>query len=352
MPELIHAVARFTRHRDRQALDRSLLETLRLCAPSRELSLYHCVGEPDDLRLLLAARARDDLPPVPASRQWLPLEQLPRVADLPVHDSATRLRQHGAAATGTLDRPSSGNLLHVFPLGLDGPPHGLLECITDQPLSLHESRLIQGLLGIYCNHVGLLDYGQTDALTGLLNRKTYDEEFNRDAHGDAADEQLAPQAAERRGSSTGAQRWLGVIDIDHFKRVNDRFGHLIGDELLLLVARLMRSSFRYSDALFRFGGEEFVVLVRAPDRRSANQAFERFRERMASYDFPQVGTVTASVGFTQLRSLDTAAAAFERADRAVYFAKDHGRNQSRCFDDLIDSGLLEAQERSGEIELF
>jgi diguanylate cyclase (GGDEF)-like protein len=333
MPELIHAVARFTRHRDRHALDRALLETLRLCAPSRELSLYRCVGEPDDLRLLLSATARDDRPPMPGSRQWLPLDELPRIADRPVLASA-------------------GRLLQVFTLGPETAPHGLLECVTDRPLSNHEARLIDGLLDIYCNHVGLLDYGQTDALTGLLNRKTYDEEFNRDAKPDAADDQLAPQAAERRDSSAGLQRWLGVIDIDHFKRVNDRFGHLIGDELLLLVARLMRSSFRYSDALFRFGGEEFVVLVRAPDRHGAQQAFERFRERMAGHDFPQVGTVTASVGFTQLRPLDTAAAAFERADRAVYFAKDHGRNQSRCFDDLIDAGLLEAQERSGEIELF
>lgn len=352
MPELIHAVARFTRHRDRHSLDRSLLETLRLCAPSRALSLYRCVGEPNDLRLLLAASARDDLPPVPASRLWLPLEELPRVADRPVHASATRLRQPGASAVGSADPSSPGRIVQVFPLGLETASPGLLECVTDQPLSNQESRLIHGLLGIYCNHVGLLDYGQTDALTGLLNRKTYDEEFNRDASSDAADEQLSPEATERRSTAGTLQRWLGVIDIDHFKRVNDRFGHLIGDELLLLVARLMRNCFRYSDALFRFGGEEFVVLVRAPDRRSAQQAFERFRERMAGYDFPQVGTVTASVGFTQLRPLDTAAAAFERADRAVYFAKDHGRNQSRCFDDLVDAGLLEAQERAGEIELF
>jgi diguanylate cyclase (GGDEF)-like protein len=333
MPELIHAVARFTRHRDRYALDRALLETLRMCVPSRELSLYRCVGDPDDLRLLLAVTLRDELPSKPASRQWLPLEELPRIADRPVN-------------------ASPGMILHVFPLGPETQPHGLLECVTDQPLSNRAARLIDGMLGIYCNHVGLLDYGQTDALTGLLNRKTYDEEFNRDAHPDAADDQSAPEAAERRGSPTSMQRWLGVIDIDHFKRVNDGFGHLIGDELLLLVARLMRNSFRYSDALFRFGGEEFVVLVRAPDRQAAQQAFERFRERMARHDFPQVGTVTASVGFTQLRPLDTAAAAFERADRAVYFAKDQGRNQTRCFDELIEAGLLEAQERSGEIELF
>ena len=143
-----------------------------------------------------------------------------------------------------------------------------------------------------------------------------------------------------------------MVDIDHFKRVNDNHGHLIGDELLLLVSQLMRSSFRFDDTLYRFGGEEFVILLRAPARDHARIAFERFRKRLASHDFPRVGSVTASIGFTEIRDLDLPSSAFERADQAVYFAKESGRNQSRCFEDLLDRGDLDVRDHVGEVELF
>ena len=73
------------------------------------------------------------------------------------------------------------------------------------------------------------------------------------------------------------QNWLAVVDIDHFKLVNDRFGHLYGDEVLILVANILRSSFRNQDRIFRFGGEEFVVLLRAATLENARQGFDRFR---------------------------------------------------------------------------
>jgi PleD family two-component response regulator len=73
---------------------------------------------------------------------------------------------------------------------------------------------------------------------------------------------------------------------------------------------------------------------------------------MMNHAFPQVGSVTASVGYTLIRGTDLPAAAFERADRAVYFAKQQGRNQVRCFETLVESGALEAPDRIGEVELF
>ena len=91
---------------------------------------------------------------------------------------------------------------------------------------------------------------------------------------------------ERR-ANTKTGYWLGVVDIDHFKRVNDGFGHLIGDEVLVLVARIMRQSFRHYDRLYRFGGEEFVVLLRGGDEEDAKAAFERFRTNVESYLFPR-----------------------------------------------------------------
>lgn len=114
----------------------------------------------------------------------------------------------------------------------------------------------------------------------------------------------------------------------------------------------MRATFRYHDRLYRFGGEEFVVLLRCADEEGAIIAFERLRANVAQYAFPRVGSVTISVGFTAIRAGDTPSAAIERADRAVYFAKDHGRNQVRNYAVLLDSGDLIEDQQSGDVELF
>src|SRR3546814_19890916 len=93
----------------------------------------------------------------------------------------------------------------------------------------------------------------------------------------------------------GAERyWLAVADIDHFKRINDTLGHLYGDEVLLLLAQVMKRSFRHDDLLFRFGGEEFVIVISAPDRGSANIAFDKFRRNVETFTFPQVAIERAS----------------------------------------------------------
>jgi diguanylate cyclase (GGDEF)-like protein len=118
------------------------------------------------------------------------------------------------------------------------------------------------------------------------------------------------------------------------------------------MSRLMRATFRYHDRLYRFGGEEFVVLLHCADESCAGVAFERLRGNVEQYLFPQVGRITISVGFSQIRSNDTPAAAFERADRAVYFAKGHGRNQVCCFETLVAGGQLDEGQQVGDIELF
>jgi diguanylate cyclase (GGDEF)-like protein len=114
----------------------------------------------------------------------------------------------------------------------------------------------------------------------------------------------------------------------------------------------MRSTFRFDDRLYRFGGEEFVVLLTAPDDAAAGIAFERLRANLAEYRFPRVGHVTASIGYSDVRPGDTPQAAFERADRAVYHAKAHGRNQVQSQAVLVEAGLLDESGSVGEIELF
>jgi diguanylate cyclase (GGDEF)-like protein len=134
------------------------------------------------------------------------------------------------------------------------------------------------------------------------------------------------------------------LDIDHFKSVNDNFGHLIGDEVLILLGHhLMRSSFRLNDQLYRFGGEEFVLLLQCSCEQEMGQVLERFRSTVENFEFPQAGRVTVSIGFTRLREDDTPDVAFGRADKSVYYAKGNGRNQVCSYDGLVLSKHLSEQ---------
>jgi diguanylate cyclase (GGDEF)-like protein len=143
------------------------------------------------------------------------------------------------------------------------------------------------------------------------------------------------------------------MDIDKFKTINDRFGHLIGDEVLILMANLMRESFRVQDKLFRFGGEEFVALLRPAEFAHATATIERFRARVENFEFPQVGRVTISVGFTRIKLGDTPSIILDSADEALYWAKEHGRNQCHAHETLIAAGELQPpQPQTSELELF
>ena len=229
-----------------------------------------------------------------------------------------------------------------------------LEISQSRPFSAHRLDVITGIFNVYQNYQSLLDYNERDALTGLYNRKTFDEQFSRHASYRPAPTQLAelPQADCPENAADGPrQQWLAVVDIDHFKQVNDRFGHLYGDEVLILMANLLRSSFRSHDRIFRFGGEEFVVLLRNATLETARKAFERFRETVQTHTFPQVGHVSVSIGFVGT-STGSPVEILGQADQALYFAKEHGRNQVHYYDDLVAAGQLQTKMAHDDVELF
>lgn len=199
---------------------------------------------------------------------------------------------------------------------------------------------IAWLVRIYRNYLGLIDYSETDTLTRLLNRKTFDEAFER-LLSDTPRSPASLHGIERRQGGA-MQHWLAVADVDHFKRVNDNFGHLFGDEVLIRVANVMRSAFRDSDRLFRFGGEEFVIMLRVAEQAQALTAAERFRSAIEGHEFPQVGRVTCSLGLTRVAAAEVPSDVLGRADQALYFAKSHGRNQVRVYESLISEGQLRA----------
>lgn len=153
-----------------------------------------------------------------------------------------------------------------------------------------------------------------DTLTGLGNRRFFDDAIHK-----------ALQLTERKQQPLV----LILLDLDNFKQVNDNFGHHAGDEVLLAVADAMRSTLRASDNLFRFGGDEFAVLLTAEDAHSAELVAHRLVKAISQHHICVKFGVSASAGLASHLHDETAKAIFNRADAALYEAKQNGKNVVR-----------------------
>jgi diguanylate cyclase (GGDEF)-like protein len=229
----------------------------------------------------------------------------------------------------------------------------ILVFATKHPVDASDIHAIESLARIFGNQIRLLDYSELDSLTRLLNRKTFDETFDRLLTNLARSSRKSRQPVKnvRRSRAEEHPAWLATLDIDHFKRINDSFGHLFGDEVLLRMGGLLRKTFRDGDRVFRFGGEEFVVIINVPDRESAVAGYERFRSALEKHEFPQVGAVTCSIGFTLVSNDEVSTSVLGRSDQALYFAKNNGRNQICCYEQLLDQGMIVMATPSEEIAL-
>ena len=160
------------------------------------------------------------------------------------------------------------------------------------------------------------EYAKVDPMTGLHNRRWLEEMYTREIN---------------RSNSGNFSLIAFMIDVDHFKRVNDTYGHLAGDQVLISVARNLTRSLRPSDMPVRYGGEEFTVFLPGTTPDNAKVIAERIRNNMENMSVVlpdgNVIPVTVSIGFAQRDTGDTVASLIERADQAVYQAKENGRNR-------------------------
>jgi diguanylate cyclase len=160
----------------------------------------------------------------------------------------------------------------------------------------------------------LLEVAMTDELTGILNRRGIMDELQY---------RLNPQLSRTKTLS------IALLDIDHFKAVNDTYGHLIGDAVLKEVAHVIAETIRGFDTVGRYGGEEFLVLFPNTELEKAQRAADRIRQNIENHVFDGVGRITLSGGIAEHRGA-TAKELIDQADKALYAAKTNGRNQIQC----------------------
>ncbi len=347
MKKLLAGLAKLSGFRDRRDMNFGLIKLIlgSDLGDFYSVKLLCAVGPLNDQHWLTLAHVSKQQTQPQRDQIWLDIGSLPALRTHPLREAAIVTESIQQSELG------QGSFLSVFPINTQASVCSVLEVETAQAIDVCGREAIDSILLLYENLQALLDYGEKDSLTELLNRKTFDSAFWRAAQ--TKPPPLMSDQAERRTQSAQAAYWLAVLDIDHFKRVNDSFGHLIGDEVLLLLARKMRTSFRFDDQLYRFGGEEFVVLMHCADHGQAQATLERFRQQIAEHEFPQVKHITICIGFTPLDLNDTPSGAFDRADKAVYYAKEHGRNQVCSYAELVESGALEASvNQDDEVDFF
>ncbi|ELV8554813.1 diguanylate cyclase [Vibrio fluvialis] len=158
----------------------------------------------------------------------------------------------------------------------------------------------------------LLTLATQDKLTGAYNRHKWDEQIH-----------MQLNLAQRGGYPFG----LILLDVDYFKRVNDQFGHQVGDQLLKRMVSELQQRIRSTDMLFRLGGEEFAILLPMQDIESACKLAESLRSQMELLQVDNLPAFTISIGVTSYHDMDSEASIFRRADMALYRAKAQGRNQ-------------------------
>ncbi|REL32479.1 GGDEF domain-containing protein [Thalassotalea euphylliae] len=207
----------------------------------------------------------------------------------------------------------SGKISRHFNLSLNGQHLGRLVYGLNTPLSGSNEKILNELHRYFLNPLNnaltyrtALMLAMQDSLTGLGNRRYFDEQIKRAMH-----------QANRSHNQVG----LIVADLNKFKAINDTYGHAVGDKVLVHFADALRVSVRDSDSLFRFGGDEFVVLIECAGKESLEVIYHRIHDAVAADGYLEKYQVSCSLGATFMNRADTEKSFFERADQALYRKK-------------------------------
>lgn len=347
LPGLLGKLGKMTSIRDTEMLEQSLLRTLGPLLGVLDTSLYRTDEGHALARLTRYHRSKvveDD----GGARAVEMVEEV-----VPLIDIAVEVRKV-TDNVRLLNKPCTSKLgdelLVAYPLLAKGEICGYFVFQRDREVSATEDVMIRGVLEVFSNYYALLDLSQRDRLTGLFNRQALERSFDRIWHAMShPDIYLGKKTGRPRKQND--KYWLAMIDVDYFKQVNDSYGHMVGDEILLLVARLMGTTLRTSDLLYRYGGEEFVAIISAGTEEIAWNVFERVRLIIEAHLFPRVEKLTVSIGFCQASPEILPVEVLSRADRSLYQAKQDGRNRIYSYHQLTRDGIF-AEQTYEDAEFF
>ncbi len=275
-------------------------------------SLVRLESPPDTLKLTYSLQTTLDL------EEMLALFMQEALQYVEIASTGFRSARQGVVAqVGEQARHSAD-----YGLQLHKKPLGELRFSSQHPFSEQDLAMLEHLMVplLYPLRNGLkyheaLSTAYRDPLTGLHNRAALEEALPREV-----------ELAQRHDISLS----MMIVDLDHFKRINDRYGHATGDCVLRTAATVMQKALRNPDQLYRFGGEEFVGMLPATGLDGAVIVAERVRKALESHDCDcdqHCTNITASIGVAQLEDEDNQQKLFDKADKAVYRAKSLGRNR-------------------------
>ena len=322
----LDAVVSLAEPRDVNGLNDAFLSILREHIPHRAVKVYEIVND-------FCATPTENDTPVQTLRLILKTQQDNQTVKLKLDDSDV---QKCLAEKQVLTGQSASNGLErtIFPIPGLPLPQGLL--VIEGQVDDSCKNFLDPLLRIYSSHAFILNKNEHDSLTGLFNRHVMENKLNQIYH---------CQASGKRKNDDKGQSWcIALLDIDYFKTVNDQYGHLFGDEVLIKFSHLMQQSFREDDLLFRYGGEEFLVALKNVDFDKAQMTLNRFRKKIEETIFNKIKQLTVSIGFTKMDTDQSLQTIIECADRALYYSKYQGRNQTHCYEHLLDKGLVDSDD--------
>ncbi len=327
---IIGSLIEMTGHRDRDLIGVSLVKTLFQLLSSTRVELYEVQKE--DEAVVLKHLAHIDEKGV-SSRLDTTSDDFKNKPS----ESILQCINTGTEVTIDLERDEKQCIVPIFDekemvVGL--LIHTGANCLPES------QQLTKGVLQLYQNFRSLVESSQRDPMTGLLNRETFVESLSKIM----LDSQLKAgvlknaNTTRREYNEEEFSYWIGLFDIDHFKKINDNYGHLFGDEVILLVVQQMNETFRKEDLLFRYGGEEFIAVISVPSKEDAERAFERLRIAVETKMFGIAGQVTISIGYVQIGNKELPLSVVGKADKALYYAKENGRNCAYDYTVLLEKG--------------
>ena len=294
-PNVLRKLGAMTAIRDTHLVEQSLLRTLGPLLGVLDTSFYRADEKGNlisalhhSLKVVLKGEARSTVENV---------EEITNVRDIPetlmsLFDS---VRVLGKSCSSKIE----GDLHICYPIRSQGELVAFFIFRREKEVTPVEDAIIHGVLEVFTNYFALLDTSQRDQLTGLLNRYSLESNLDRLWNLISARRHLAADGNNKRSPSTETY-WLGVLDIDHFKKVNDTYGHIIGDEVLILTSNLLKASLRQSDLLTVMVAKNLLPLLQ-PTTWNPRLVFLSVRDqKLNNFRFRRWGESLLAVAFAVL----------------------------------------------------